>query len=48
MFRWRARTAPWWLTVAAHLVIVPADFIMSRGMLRGLRDGVRETPSSWA
>lgn len=36
VFRWRARTAPWWLTVGAHLVIVPADFVMSRGMLRGL------------
>ncbi|GAA4062917.1 SRPBCC family protein [Agromyces indicus] len=47
VFRWRARTAPWWLTVGAHLVIVPADFIMSRGMLRGLRDRVRETPSTW-
>jgi hypothetical protein len=37
VFRWRARTAPWWLTVGAHAFIVPADFVMSRGMLRGLR-----------
>ena len=37
VFRWRARTAPWWLTLAAHAFVVPADFVMSRGMLRGLR-----------
>ena len=36
VFRWRARTAPWWLTVGAEVVILPADFVMSRGMLRGL------------
>jgi hypothetical protein len=43
VFRWRARTGPWWFTTGAHLLIVPADFIMSRGMLRGLRD--RAAPS---
>lgn len=37
VFRWRARTSPWWLTAGAHLVIIPADLVMSRGMLRGLR-----------
>ena len=37
VFRWRARTSPWWLTVGAHLFLVPADFVMSRDMLRGLR-----------
>ena len=37
VFRWRAHTSPWWLTLGAHLVIVPADFVMSSGMLRGLR-----------
>ena len=36
VFRWRARTAPWWLTLGAHVLILPADFVMSRGMLRGL------------
>lgn len=46
VFRWRARTAPWWLTLGAHLFIVPADFVMSRGMLRGLRDRVSESPRS--
>lgn len=37
VFRWRGRTGPWWFTAATHLLIVPADFVMSRGMLRGLR-----------
>lgn len=37
VFRWRARTAPFWLTIGAHLLVVPADFVMSRGMMRGLR-----------
>jgi hypothetical protein len=36
VFRWRGRAVPWWLTVAVHAVIVPADFVMSLGMLRGL------------
>lgn len=37
VFRWRSRTSPWWVTVGANLLIIPADFVMSRGMLRGLR-----------
>ena len=37
VFRWRARTAPVWVTAGAHLLILPADLVMSRGMLRGLR-----------
>lgn len=37
VFRWRGRTGPWWFTVGTHLLIVPADLIMSRGMMRGLR-----------
>jgi hypothetical protein len=36
VFRWRASTYPWWLTAGIHLLVVPADFVMSRGMLRGL------------
>lgn len=35
-FRWRASTSPWWLTAGTHAVIVPADLVMSTGMLRGL------------
>jgi hypothetical protein len=30
-------TAPWWFTLGGHLVVVPADFVMSRDMLRGVR-----------
>lgn len=36
-FRSRWVTSPWWLTLAAHLFVVPADFVMSRDMLRGVR-----------
>jgi hypothetical protein len=37
LFRWRARTRPWWFTVGAAALVVPADFVMSRDMLRGIR-----------
>jgi hypothetical protein len=37
IFRWRAASRPWWLTVSAWLVIIPADFIMSKDMLRGVK-----------
>ncbi len=40
VFRWRACTAPGWLTVVAQLLVVPADAVMSRGMLHGIRDRV--------
>jgi hypothetical protein len=33
--RWSCR--PWWLTVASRAAVVPADFVMSRAMLRGVR-----------
>lgn len=42
MFRWRARTHPWWLTAGTHLLMVPADFVMSLGMLRGLARRVEQ------
>jgi hypothetical protein len=35
-FRSRWDTAPWWLTLGGRFVIVPADFIMARDMLRGV------------
>jgi hypothetical protein len=38
VFRWRARTKPAWLTAGAHLVVLPADFVMSWSMLHGLRE----------
>jgi hypothetical protein len=37
VFRWRGRTGPWWFTAGTHLLIVPADLVMSAGMMRGLR-----------
>jgi hypothetical protein len=36
LFRWRAHTRPWWLTLGAHAFLLPADYVMSRSMLRGL------------
>jgi hypothetical protein len=35
--RARARTAPWWLTTLYQAGIVPADYVMAMGMLRGLK-----------
>jgi hypothetical protein len=49
VFRWRARTSPRWLTWGANLFLVPADFVMSRDMLRGLRSrasGTTHTPGN--
>jgi hypothetical protein len=43
-FRSRWRTGPWWLTLAGWLAIVPADFVMSRQMLRGLKERVERCP----
>jgi hypothetical protein len=37
IFRWRAATKPWWLTLSTWAVILPADFLMSRDMLRGVK-----------
>ena len=37
IFRSRWHTAPWWITAGGWLGIMPADFIMSRDMLHGIR-----------
>jgi hypothetical protein len=37
LVRSRWTTAPWWLTVGGWLAVVPADFVMSRSMLRGVK-----------
>jgi hypothetical protein len=37
-FRSRWVTAPWWFTVAGWLGVVPADFLMSRDHLHGIKD----------
>jgi hypothetical protein len=36
-FRSRWVTEPWWFTAAGWLGVVPADLVMSRDMLRGVR-----------
>lgn len=38
--RVRGRTAPWWLTTLYQAGIVPADYVMAMGMLRGLKQRV--------
>jgi hypothetical protein len=37
-FRSRWVTQPWWLSATGWLGIVPADFVMSRDMLRGVKE----------
>jgi hypothetical protein len=37
-FRSRWTTHPWWFTLAGRLGVVPADFVMSRDMLRGVKE----------
>ena len=31
-------TKPWWFTVFGWLIVVPADFVMSRDMLHGVKE----------
>jgi hypothetical protein len=40
LFRSRWVTSPWWFTLAGWLGIVPADFLMSRDMLHGVKQRV--------
>lgn len=44
LFRWRARTRPWWLSILSHALIVPADLLMSGDMLRGIRHRAERIP----
>jgi hypothetical protein len=37
VFRCRGRAGPWWVAAAYWLAIIPADFVMSRQMMRGLK-----------
>jgi hypothetical protein len=46
LLRSRWTTAPWWLTVGCRLLIVPADFIMSRDMLHGVKSRAERVPSA--
>jgi hypothetical protein len=38
LFRSRWTTSPWWLTTGGWLGIVPADFVMSRDHLHGVKE----------
>lgn len=40
IFRCRGTAAPWWLRVAFLATIIPADFVMSRQMLTGIKERV--------
>jgi hypothetical protein len=40
LLRVRGRMSPWWLTVLYVATIVPADFVMARGMLQGIKSRV--------
>jgi hypothetical protein len=44
--RVRGRVAPWWLAAAYVAAIVPADFIMAMGMLRGLKERAERARSA--
>ena len=37
-FRSRWSTSPWWLTAGGKLFVVPADFVMARDLLRGVKE----------
>ena len=47
-FRSRWTTRPWWFTLGGWLAIVPADFLMSRDHLRGVRKRAEELVRSQA
>lgn len=44
--RVRARTAPWWLTLAYGATVVPADVVMASGMLRGIKQRAEAGPGA--
>jgi hypothetical protein len=47
-FRSRWTTSPWWLTAGGWCGLVPADFIMSRDMLRGVKSRAEQAVSAGA
>lgn len=42
-FRTRVRLRPWWVAAGYWAVMVPADFVMSRQMLRGVKSRAEAT-----
>lgn len=43
LFRSRSRLGPWWVRAVYLVAMVPADFVMSRQMLRGVRRRAERT-----
>jgi hypothetical protein len=41
-FRSRWATQPWWFTLSGWLGVVPADFVMSRDHLKGVKERAEE------
>ncbi|MGY1701874.1 hypothetical protein [Geodermatophilus sp. SYSU D00766] len=46
LFRTRVRLSPWWVTAVYWTVMVPADLVMSRQMLRGVRKRAERTTAA--
>jgi hypothetical protein len=45
VFRSRWTTSPLWFTIGGRLAVVPADFVMSRAMLRGVKQRAESLPA---
>ena len=48
VFRSRARVGPWWVRAGYRTALVPADFVMSRQLLRGVQLRAERGPSPTA
>jgi hypothetical protein len=46
VIRSRFRTGPWWVTAGYLLLVVPADFVMARQMLRGIARRAERTTAA--
>ncbi|HVV35089.1 MAG TPA: hypothetical protein VHC63_00685 [Acidimicrobiales bacterium] len=44
-FRSRVRTGPWWLRQLYRGLLIPADFVMARQMMRGIKQRAERTPA---
>jgi hypothetical protein len=46
LLRTRVRLRPWWVTALYRTVVVPADLVMSRQMMRGVRQRAERTTAT--
>jgi hypothetical protein len=46
LFRTRVRVRPWWVAAVYWTAIIPADFVMSRQMLRGIQARAERTTAA--